>query len=54
MKQQSPKICYIIPRVEKTPYGLDKDSYNELSWQNEAIGNDIADDLLSNIDGEGR
>ena len=33
-----------------TVYGLDRDSYDELSWQGEAIGNDIADDLLSDID----
>lgn len=35
-----------------TVYGLDRDSYDELSWQGEAIGNDIADDLLSDIDDE--
>lgn len=41
---------YSISDYGFTIYGLDRNSYDELSWQGESIGNDIADNLLLESD----
>lgn len=41
---------YSISDYGFTIYGLDRNSYDELSWQGDSIGDDIADNLLSDID----